>query len=128
LIAVLPVLTACASTGASSPQRLDIVGASIENQTRGWVSTARIGVPAIGRFVSCGNIAPGAECATAFPELTYSGNPVEFTWSQGEQVWTTGEVGIQPDEEVLTAGRAIVRVVIVSPGSAGVTLLPLSRP
>lgn len=101
---------------------LEIVGARLENRSQAWVSSATLGVPATGRFVSCGNIAPGAECATSFPELAWSGNPVELNWNQGGQLWSTGEVSIEPSADVRLVGRAVVRVVIMGPGSAGVVL------
>jgi hypothetical protein len=120
------VLGACASSPASNPHSdLNIGGLSIFNRGSAYVSAAQLLVPATGNFVSCGNIAPGAVCSTAFPERTYTGNPVEVTWSQGGRIHTTGPMEVLPSEEVLEAGTAEVRIVIVSPGLAAVELLPI---
>lgn len=98
---------------------LSISGLVIENRTTAYVSAARLLVPVTGQFVSCGNIAPRTQCATAFPEQRYSGNAFEVTWSQGGNIWSTGELRIEPDAELVEAGEAWVRVVIAGPGSAG---------
>jgi hypothetical protein len=103
---------------------LSIGGTRVENRSSGFLSAVRLIVPATGNFVSCGNIAPGGSCSTSFPELAYSGNPVEVTWSQGGQIYSTGLLDLRPDEAVLEAREALVQVVIVGPGAAGVALLP----
>ena len=89
---------------------------------------ARLLVPATGNFISCGGIAPGAVCATGFPETTFTGNPVEISWSQNGQIWSTGELEVEPGQEVLEAGTALVRVIIAAPGSAGLRLEPHPAP
>ena len=91
----------------------------MENRTTAYISAARLLVPATGQFVSCGNIAPGTRCATAFPEQRYSGNAFEISWSQSGNIWSTGELWLEPSAELLEAGEAWVRVIIVGPGSAG---------
>lgn len=121
---LLTALSSCMLATTGPPASLGIVGARLENRTQAWLSSVNVSIPATGRFVSCGNIAPGAECATSFPEQTYTGNPVEVTWSQGGQVWSTGELTLEPDVEVFDAGNAVVRVVILGPGRAGVVMLP----
>jgi hypothetical protein len=121
------LLTACA--GPARPREdipavdILITGLLIENQTQAFVSAVRLLVPASGQFVSCGNIAPGANCATSFPEQHYSGNPVEISWSQSGQDWSTGELRLVPSADVAKAGQARVRVTITGPDLAGVELV-----
>lgn len=112
------LLLACASGAVKAPL-LQIDGMVIENKTTMWVSAARLLVPATGRFVSCGNISPGALCSTTFPETAYTGNPVEITWSQGGQIYSTGQFVVQLPEPLVEDRPAIVRIVIAGPGSAG---------
>jgi hypothetical protein len=117
------LLAACA--GGPRPADTDklpellITGLVMENQTSSFVSAARLLVPATGQFVSCGNIAPGSTCATGFPEQRYTGNAFEITWSQAGNIWSTGELRIEPPATLVDAGEAWVRVVIAGPGSAG---------
>lgn len=115
-------MTACAGSG---PPVYDVLigGLEMQNHTRSWVSAARVLVPATGNFVSCGNIPPGGVCSTGFPETELTGNPVEISWSQNGQIWSTGELNVVPGEDVLEAGAARVLVVIAAPGSAGMRLV-----
>ncbi len=116
------LLSACA---ARQPDwDLQISGLVMENQSLSYVSAARLIVPATGNFVSCGNIPPGGACSTLFPETGYTGNPVEVSWSQNGQIWSTGELTLNPGDAVLDEGRAVVMVVIAAPGAAGVQLIP----
>lgn len=117
------LLQGCASRPASPVPGLQIKGTVIENQTQMWVSAARLLVPATGAFVSCGNISPESRCATTFPEIEYSGNPVEITWSQAGQIYSTGEFVIQPPDDIDVDRPAMVRVVITAPGSAGAAIV-----
>ena len=112
------LLLACAPKSIKNPL-LQIEGMVIENQTRMWVSAVRLLVPATGRFVSCGNISPGSMCSTTFPETGYTGNPVEITWSQGGQIYSTGQFAVQLPDPLVEDSPAVVRVVIAGPGSAG---------
>jgi hypothetical protein len=91
----------------------------IENQTPMWVSAVRLLVPATGGFVSCGNISPGSMCSTTFPEARYTGDPVEITWSQGGQIYSTGQSVLRAPEHLDYERPALIRVVISAPGSAG---------
>jgi len=95
-----------------------------ENRGQAFVTAVRLLVPATGAFVSCGNIPPGGTCATTFPEVKYTGNEMEVTWSQGGQIFSTGQLRLSPSNEVLEAGAARVRVVIAGPGVAGAQLVP----
>lgn len=122
------LVAACGSRERAVNPPLTITGTRLENRTSMWLSAVRVIVPATGNFVSCGNIAAGGQCSTTFPELAFTGNPVEVTWSQGGQIWSTGPLELQPDASVLEAGRALVQVVIVGAGSAGVVLLPDQGP
>lgn len=130
----LPVLlaalaTACASipTTEPLPELPDVMlsGLVIFNQGQSYISAARVLVPATGQFVSCGNIAPQAPCATGFPERLFSGNDIEITWSQGGNIFSTGALQLALTEEVIAAGAATVRVIIAGPGSAGAELVPI---
>ena len=103
-----------------------VSGVVVLNQGRAWVSAARVLVPATGQFVSCGNIAPGARCATGFPDQQYRGYPVEFTWSQEGAIHSTGELNIDVPAEAIESGRASLRVWIMGPGSAAVEVVALS--
>lgn len=114
-------LAACAARGPA--YELQITGLAMHNQTRSYVTAARLLVPATGSFVSCGNIAPGGVCSSGFPETTFTGNPVEIHWSQNGQIWSTGELAVKPGEDVLERGSATVMVIIAAPGSAGLQLI-----
>jgi len=120
-------LAACNSlmlpAGNQDAATLLIRGLVIENRTQAFVSSARLLIPASGQFVSCGNIAPGANCATSFPEQRYSGNPVEVRWSQAGHEWSTGELQLEPKENTAKVGQGQVRVVIAGPNSAVVELM-----
>ena len=120
---LLLCLHGCAGPGQPAYD-ISIDGLIMENHSQAWVSAARLLVPATGNFVSCGNIAPGGMCSTLFPETRYSGYPVEISWSQGTQIWSTGELDVKPSVEVVEAGSAQVMVVFAGPGVAGATLIP----
>ena len=95
----------------------------IENQTQMWVAAARLLVPLTGNFVSCGNISPQSSCATTFPETDYTGNPVEITWSQGGQIYSTGQFVIQLPDDLDPDRPVVVQVIITGTGSAGAMIL-----
>jgi hypothetical protein len=116
-------LLACASGPEGKTPTIQIEGMVIENQTQAWVSAARLLVPVTGNFVSCGNITPGTMCSTTFPETSYTGNPVEITWSQGGQIHSTGQFILQIPEQLDKARPAVVRIVITGPTSAGAVLV-----
>jgi hypothetical protein len=122
------LLQGCATQAGNPASGLKIEGLVIENQTRMWVSAARLLVPVTGAFVSCGNISPKSSCATTFPETDYSGNPVQLTWSQAGQIHSTGEFVIQPPEDIDVDRPALVRVVITAPGSAGAVIVQRPAP
>ena len=117
------LLLACASRSVDSTPLLQIEGLVIENQTQMWVSAVRLLVPMTGNFVSCGNISPQSRCATTFPETDYTGNPVEITWSQGGQIYSTGQFAVQFPVDLDHDKPAIVRIVIAGPGSAGAMIV-----
>lgn len=104
-----------------------IEGLEIQNLSARRVTATRLLVPATGAFVSCGNLAPQARCATTFPEVAYTANPVEVTWSQDGRIHSTGPLQVTPNDAVRDAGRARVRVFIVGAGMAGVELVPISE-
>ena len=85
------LLFACSTAPVDSGPPVQIDGMVIKNQTLMYISAVRLLVPITGNFVSCGNIAPESMCSTTFPEATYTGNPVEVTWSQGGQIHSTGQ-------------------------------------
>ena len=117
------LLLGCASGSGGNTVPLQIEGMVIENQTLAWVSAARLLVPVTGNFVSCGNISPGSMCSTTFPETGYTGNPVEITWSQGGQIHSTGQFVMELPDEVDKDRAAVVRIVIMGPGSAGAVIV-----
>jgi hypothetical protein len=117
------LLTGCASGPVENKPRIQIRGMQIENQTQMWVSAVRLLVPVNGNFVSCGNIVPGTSCSTTFPETEYTGNPVEITWSQGGQIYSTGEFAIQLPADLDEDKPVMVSIVISAPGSAGAVFL-----
>ena len=117
------MLFACASRIFSNASSLQIKGMLIENHTNLRVSAVRLLVPATGNFVSCGNIPPGSMCSTTFPEANYSGNPVEITWSQAGQIYSSGEFVLELPVEIIENSPGLVRVVIAGPGSAGAELV-----
>jgi hypothetical protein len=88
-----------------------------------WVTAVRLLVPVTGNFVSCGNISPGSMCSTTFPETDYTGNPVEITWSQGGQIHSTGQFVVQLPDDLDADRPALVRTVIMGPGSAGTVIV-----
>jgi len=118
-------LLACASFSVDSVIPLRIEGMQIENQTQVNVSAVRLLVPITGKYVSCGNIPPGSMCSTTFPEIEYTGNPVEITWSQGGQIFSTGQFAVKLPDEWDEDKPVIVLVVIAGPGSAGAMIVQL---
>ena len=133
LLSTLAVLVSmsCASTQDRARVQADIElkieGMVLVNRTGAYVSAARVLVPNTGRFVSCGNIGPGAVCATGFPELGYSGNPIELTWSQGGAIYSTGMLELRLSEPILSAGKAQVRLTILGEDLAAAELVPLQE-
>ncbi len=117
------LLMACASGSVDNTPQLKLEGLVFENQTRMWVSAVRLLVPVTGNFVSCGNISPQSSCATTFPETDYTGNPVEITWSQGGQIYSTGQFVIQLPDNLDPERPAAVQIVITGPGSAGAMIV-----
>jgi hypothetical protein len=117
------LLFACASGLLDAIPALQINGMRIENHTELRVSAVRLLVPATGNFVSCGNITPGSMCSTTFPEANYTGNPVEITWSQAGQIFSSGEFVLELPVDFNQDKPAMVRVVIAGPGSAGAILV-----
>jgi len=116
-------LFACASGPVERDPTVQITGMVIENQTLMYVTAARLLVPVTGNFVSCGNITPESMCSTTFPEAAYSGSPVEITWSQGGQIYSTGQFVIQLPADLNESKSAMVRVIITGPGSAGAIIV-----
>jgi hypothetical protein len=121
------LLAACGGP-ARLQQAVQIEGLDFLNQSRSTIEAIRLLVPESGGFVSCAAIVPGARCAAGFPAIEWSAEAVEVTWSQEGQIWSTGGLQLQADEEVRERGRARVQVVIVAPGSAGVLLVPANAP
>ena len=117
------LLVACVSRPLDNTSPLQIEGLVIENQTQMWVAAARLLVPLTGNFVSCGNISPQSSCATTFPETDYTGNPVEITWSQGGQIYSTGQFVIQLPDDLDPDRPVVVQVIITGTGSAGAMIL-----
>lgn len=125
------LLSGCAGTGGGETRaatEVTIGGVTIFNQGQGWVSAARVLVPATGQFVSCGNIAPGAACATGFPEQHFSGNPVEITWSEGGAIHSTGELRLDLPLEAVESGAARVQVWLLGPGQAAAEVVAVPLP
>lgn len=120
-------LSACATGPVQIGAGLLIDRVNFENRATRPINQIRLLVPATGNFVSCGFIAPGASCASGFPAVNYRGDPIEISWTQGGEEWSTGEITLQPDEQVRQAGTANVLVVVLSPGSAGAVLVDGSR-
>lgn len=112
-------LFACSSAAVDSGPPVQIDGMVIKNQTPMYVSAVRLLVPITGNFVSCGNIAPDFMCSTTFPEATYTGNPVEVTWSQGGQIHSTGQFVMRLPGDLDGDKPVKVLVVISGAGSAG---------
>jgi len=117
------LLMACASGSVDNTPPLKIEGLVIQNQTRMWVSVVRLLVQVTGNFVSCGNISPNSSCATTFPETDYTGNPVEITWSQGGQIYSTGQFVIQLPDDLDPDRPAVVQIIIADAGSAGAMIV-----
>ena len=116
-------LLACASLSVDKDFPFRIEGMQIDNQTQVNVSAVRLLVPITRKYVSCGNIPPGSMCSTTFPEIEYTGNPVEITWSQGGQIFSTGQFTVQLPDEWDVDRPATVLVVIAGPGSAGAMIV-----
>lgn len=117
------LLSACSTVGSLGGSRLQIDGMRIENQTEMHISAVRLLVPATGGFVSCGNIAQHSMCSTTFPETSYTGNPIEITWSQNNQIYSTGRFTLTLPPDLKENVPAMVQVVIAGPGSAGALLV-----
>lgn len=113
------LLFACSAAPVDSGPPIQIDGMIIENQSLMYISAVRLLVPVTGNFVSCGNIAPESRCSTTFPEATYTGNPVEVTWSQGGQIHSTGQFVLRLPDDLDEDKPARVLVVISGAGAAG---------
>jgi hypothetical protein len=122
MIVGLVLMTACA-VQPDNAKVLLIDGLKIENRTQLPVSAVRVLVPATGGFVSCSSISAQSMCSTSFPETRFSGNPIEISWRQSGQAYSTGQVELNLPEGVITDMPAMVHVVIVAPGSAGALLV-----
>jgi hypothetical protein len=120
------LLSACTSTSVNQATPLQIDGMLIENQTLMRETAVRLLVPVTGNFVSCGNIAPNSMCSTKFPETAYTGNPVEITWSQDGQIFSTGEFVLEIPEGMDENQPALVQIVIAGRGSAGALIIQRS--
>jgi len=123
VLLVVLLLAACATGPAASEPGIQISGMVMENQTEMYLSAVSLVVPATGGFVSCGTITPGTRCSTTFPEVEYSGNPVEITWSQGGQMRTSGLFHLQVPSDLDRRLPAEVRVVITGPDTAGAIII-----
>ncbi len=131
MLVATALLQACATTEPGRPEPIEdlfISGLVIENRSQSYITAARLLVPESGNFVSCGNIAPRAVCSTGFPERSYTGNAVEMTWSQLGSIHSTGEIYVVPSEAVIEAGHAILKIVVLAPGSAGLELVESAPP
>ena len=113
------LLFACSAAPVDSGPPIQIDGMIIENQALMYISAVRLLVPVTGNFVSCGNIAPESMCSTTFPEATYTGNPVEITWSQGGQIHSTGQFVMRLPDDLDEDKPVKVLVVISGAGAAG---------
>ena len=116
-------LSACAAGPAARDPQIQISGMVMENQTDMYLSAVSLLVPATGGFVSCGTITPGSRCSTTFPEVNYSGNPVEITWGLAGQMHTTGPFHLQIPTDLDQRKAAEVRVVITGPETAGAIIV-----
>ena len=118
-------LAGCSVPGAGgAPEPLYIEGLEFENRSSSPISSIQLLVPVTGNFVACGRIDPGARCAARFPDVAYSGHPIEVKWIQGNAEWSTGQTSPEISADVRAAGTAQVLVVVLAPGSAGVLLVP----
>ena len=117
------LISACVAPGGQTVTPLQIEGLKFENQTDRQLSAVRLLVPATGAFVSCGNVAQHSSCSTTFPETSYSGNAVEVTWSQGGQIYSTGQFNMRRPDDLKENVPAMVYVVIAGPGSAGAMII-----
>lgn len=125
-VALLALLLGACGFNSERPLaggQLVIGGVAFQNQSRSMVSGVQLLVAETGEFVSCGNIPPGGSCASTFPGRVYGGSPVEVSWQQGGQAWSTGMLRPAVSEELVAAGVAELQVLVVAPGSAGVLLV-----
>ena len=122
-IACCLLVSACALGPGVDAKPVLIDGLKIENRTMLPVSAVRVLVPATGGFVSCSIISAQSMCATTFPETAYSGNPIEISWSQAGQAYSTGQVELSVPVEIAAGVPAMVHIVIAGPGSAGALLV-----
>ena len=126
-VSVLILVCACAPSPPAGGQGVAIDGLSFENRSSSPIDSIQLLVPASGNFVSCGLIAPGNTCASGFPGVAYHGEPIEISWTQGGEDWSTGRVTLEADEEIRLQGAASVVVVVLAPGSAGAVMVSNSR-
>lgn len=122
-VTFLVSMTACTVTQDDHGVRLMIDGLKIENQTALPVSQVKLLVPSTGAFVSCGNISAKSMCSTRFPEASYSGNPIEISWVQGGQSYSTGRAELSIPRDIVEGVPVQVHVVIAGPGSAGAIIV-----
>lgn len=125
---VAGTLLGCAATGPAPdgalPVAADVVpftidGLVIHNGTAGVLQRVTVLVPATGRFVSCGTVLPGSDCATTFPATTYEGHAVRVDWQQGGESWTVGPLLIDTPAGVGGESSVLAEIIVTGPGAAG---------
>jgi len=117
------LLSACTTGPVRHEPVVQISGMVMENQTEMYLTAVSLMVPATGGFVSCGTITPGTSCSTTFPEVEYTGNPVEITWRQAGQIHTSGQFRLLIPTDLDKRRPAEVRVVISGPDTAGAIIV-----
>ena len=122
------VLQACTTADPLSDPALpvaeDVVpfaieGLTIHNATPGVLQQVNVLVPATGRFVSCGTVLPGSQCATTFPAATYEGHAVRVDWQQGGESWTVGPFLIGMPVGIDAESAVLAEIIVTGPGAAG---------
>ncbi|WP_163833595.1 hypothetical protein [Spartinivicinus ruber] len=108
------LLTACshiettASEQQTSPTVNEIV---IQNDTGEPIDQVKISVQNINGFFNCSQILAGSICLNKFSDRTYQGNPIEVSWIQHYEPWTSGQIWLTLPSQIMPDHP--VRAVIV---------------
>jgi len=119
LALLMGACSAPSSRPGSSAPAIAIDGVQIINKLSTTVTEVQILVPATGNFVRCGTILRNTSCSTSFPGRQYERKPVQVSWKEQGQAYTTGNFVIEPPANLDPARPMWIEVVIFAPGQAG---------
>ena len=98
LIASLVALSACSLSKAFKP--IEITELRFENHANVAIHDVALRVGATREVVKCGVIAAKNICSTSFPVRRYQGNSVVISWTHAGSAFNSGDMVIEPGENL----------------------------